>query len=99
MIHWLQLLISIISQAIVIRMIIKIEMETTDGILNEVSKISYSLVWGILNVLLMLFIIYQVWKISGSSTYWDGAYIIAASSIVTIILSFGFYGWLKKRIN
>ncbi len=55
--------------------------------------------WGVLIILAMILIPYQVWVMTGASHYWDGVYIVFGTAILTIIVSFTFYYFNVKKFN
>ncbi|WP_430787254.1 hypothetical protein VBD025_15970 [Virgibacillus flavescens] len=74
-----------------LRKISMIKYSKTDSSLKDSKQNVVSLLWGILVISAIIFIPYQVWVLTGSSHYWDGAYIIGGTALLTIVLTFVFY--------
>ncbi|NMH67946.1 hypothetical protein HF072_04005 [Bacillus sp. RO3] len=59
--------------------------------LKEIKRNSKLLFWGVWYCFFFLLIPYQIWVITGSSSGWDGAYIIGGAAVFTVIMSFAYY--------
>ncbi|GAA0479660.1 hypothetical protein GCM10008986_00120 [Salinibacillus aidingensis] len=62
-----------------------------DTVLKAVKHKALSLFWVVLIISAFIYIPYKVWVLTGRSHYWDGAYIIGGTALLTIIISFVFY--------
>lgn len=93
------LLITITVLLFALRKVSKIRYFSKDSILKDAKKNVVSLMWGVLIILAMIRIPYHVWVLTGSSPYWDGAYIVFGAALLTIILSFTFYYFSVKKFN
>ncbi|WP_411955039.1 hypothetical protein ACKXGF_04500 [Alkalibacillus sp. S2W] len=73
----------------------------TDGfsVLKEAKQNIISMLWGTFIVTLIIFIPYQVWTVTGMSTYWGGVYIFGGSLLLTIALTFIFYYHSSVRLK
>ncbi|GGM18363.1 hypothetical protein GCM10011351_00190 [Paraliobacillus quinghaiensis] len=92
---FLLLIISIFLLLFALTKVSKVKYSKDASTLKEAKLNVISLLWGVVIIAAMIFIPYQVWTISGSSTYWDGAYILLGTGLITAIFSFIFYYKVK----
>lgn len=69
----------------------------SDKISNKLMKAFRQMIIGVLFFVFFLTIPFQVWKITGSSSDWNGLYIIGLSFIVIIVYTYIMYGKRKKN--
>lgn len=99
MIHVLLITAGFLILLFAVRKIVTGEKSNPKTILAEAEQIGRSLLLGIVTVLSLLFITYEVWILAGSSEDWDGVYISAATVIGTVLLSFGYYHRVKSKYS
>ncbi|WP_282032851.1 hypothetical protein [Metabacillus indicus] len=97
MIHVLLLTAGLFIMLFAVRKMVTGEKSKPKTILAEAKQIARSMLLGIVTVLSLLFITYEVWILAGSSVDWSGVYITAAASIGTALLSFGYYYRVKSK--
>ncbi|AST91277.1 MULTISPECIES: hypothetical protein [Sutcliffiella] len=96
---YLLLLTSIILLLFSLKKIAMIKYRTTDGIAADIKQNILSLLWGIVVVSAILTIIYQVWVVTGKSSYWDGVFILGGTALLTFFSSFWFYYKSSVKFN
>ncbi|MBM7661097.1 hypothetical protein JOC85_001869 [Bacillus mesophilus] len=85
------LILSILLLLLALTKVSKVKYSNSDSIFKDAKLNVISLLWGVLIIATIIFIPYQVWVLTGSSTYWDGAYIVLGTALITAIISFVFY--------
>ncbi|MCP8616357.1 hypothetical protein [Salirhabdus salicampi] len=94
---YLLLIVAIFLLLFALRKVSMIKYSKKHSALKEAKQNVVSLLWGVLIILAMGFIPYQVWVLTGSSHYWDGVYIVGGTALLTIAVSFIFF--IKVRLN
>ncbi|MBM6618841.1 hypothetical protein [Bacillus suaedaesalsae] len=64
---------------------------------NQIKQNTYLLLLGVLIVGCILYIPYQIWRVTGSPTDWDGMYILGGSLVGTFVLCFFIYATSKQQ--
>ncbi|WP_456276279.1 hypothetical protein [Bacillus sp. AK128] len=93
------LVVAIIALFFVLKNFTAIEKVSASSMGKEIEKNTIIMLWGILLVFCMLFIPYQIWSLTGSLTDWNGVFIIGASLIGTVIISYTLYFKLRLRVK
>ena len=99
MLHFILLTLSLFLLFFVAKKIVSLEKMKSKSILKEAKQNAFMLLWGAVLIFLLLFIPYQVWKLTGSSHGWDGVYIVGGAEIITISLLFYYYNKVKIRFK
>ena len=97
--EYLLLLIAIILLLFSLKKLARIKYSNTDGLAEDVKQNVLSLLWGIVVVSAILAIIYQVWVVTGKSSYWDGVFILGGTALLTFFSSFWFYYKSSVKYN
>ncbi|MDL4842300.1 hypothetical protein [Aquibacillus rhizosphaerae] len=95
--RFIVLIISIILLLFIISKVTSVEKRKIVSMTDEVFQNFYLLLWGIGLIFLILFIPYQVWRITGSSYGWGGAYIFGFTVIAIILLVYYSYSKFKLK--
>lgn len=91
------LVIALITLIYILKKIATLENVNAKSLTNEIKQNTIMMMWGILLVICLLFIPFQIWVITGSSNNWDGVYMIGASIIATLFICMAFYS--KFKVN
>lgn len=93
----LLLSVAIITLFVVLKKITTIESRKANSVKKQIKQHTILSLWGILLGVCILIIPYQIWIITGSSTDWNGVYIIGIAFLVTVVMSMTFYSKCKVR--
>ncbi|MGX1193026.1 hypothetical protein [Metabacillus sp. SLBN-84] len=99
MMHVLLLTAGLFVLLFAVRKMVSGEKTNPKTTLAEAKQIARSMLSGIVIVLSLIFITYEVWILAGSSEDWDGVYISTAAVIGTVLLSFGYYHRVKSKYS
>ncbi|MEK3808077.1 hypothetical protein MHB63_16280 [Bacillus sp. FSL H8-0547] len=99
MMHVLLLTAGLFVLLFAVRKMVSGEKTNPKTTLAEAKQIARSMLLGIVIVLSLIFITYEVWILAGSSEDWDGVYISTAAVIGTVLLSFGYYHRVKSKYS
>ena len=97
--NYLLLIVAIFVLLYALRKISMIKYSKGHTAIKEAKQNAASLLWGVLVISALIFTPYQVWVITGSSHYWDGAYILGGSVILTIAVGCIFYYKSATKFN
>ncbi|MCT8136680.1 hypothetical protein H1D32_02300 [Anaerobacillus sp. CMMVII] len=95
--NWLLLILGVVFLLIVVKIIAELEKVKPATMANEIKKNTIMLPFGIILLLLIIFIPYQVWILFGSPVGWEILYIFGISIFLTLCLCFGYYYRIKTR--
>ncbi|KGP92391.1 hypothetical protein N780_01810 [Pontibacillus chungwhensis BH030062] len=93
------LLIAILVLLVSLTRLTRTENNKPHSVFEDIKTNVRLLLYGIPILVMLAYIPYQVWVITGKSNGWGVAYVMGGTAFITIVISLVFYYRIKLRFN